>query len=288
MRASFATDPGLIHRLMDLLDTAFPGIRRGAAQATRMGAPWESVSTPFVVAEGDHIVSHVGVIELPLVVHRRPVTVASIHGVATQPDHRRCGHYRRVMDEALAYCDERYETQILTTEHPEYFAPFGFGTVTEHLFRAPGRTGSGSDGVRLLDTGDAADLELLHRLLDTREPVSHILGVVRERGVFCFNEGRRPLHYAPDLDVLLCLERDGASVTLFDAVGPRLPSLGEILDRLPGPIETVTLAFTPDRVGPGAEPVPGPFHHDGPSMLMVRGPFAGEGEPFCLPRSART
>ena len=160
--------------------------------------------------------------------------------------------------------------------------------VSEHLFRAPGRTGSGSDGLRLLDTGDPSDLELLHRLLDTREPVSRTLGVVRERGVFCFNEGRRPLRYAPDLDVLLCMERGGASVTLFDVVGPQVPTLDEILVRLPGPVETVTLAFTPDRIAPEAEPVPGPFDHDGPSILMVRGPFAVEGEPFCLPRSART
>jgi hypothetical protein len=31
-----------------------------------MGAPWESVSMPFGAVEGDRIVSHVGVIELPL------------------------------------------------------------------------------------------------------------------------------------------------------------------------------------------------------------------------------
>ena len=288
MRGSFADDPGLVHRLMELLDSVFPGIRRGAAEAARMGAPWQSVSTPFVAVEGDRIVSHVGVIELPLVVRGQPVAVGSIHGVATHPECRHRGHYRRVMDEAIAYCDGRYETQILTTEHPEYFEPFGFRTVPEHLFRAPGRTGSGSDGARLLDTADPDDLALLHRLLATREPVSHTLGVVRERGVFCFNEGRRPLHSVPDLDVLLCLEREGATLTLFDVVGPRVPTLADVLARLPGPIATVILAFTPDRVAPGAESVPGPFDHDGPSILMVRGPFAVEGEPFCLPRSART
>jgi predicted N-acetyltransferase YhbS len=231
MRGAFSDNPGLIHRLMDLLDVVFPGIRRGAVEAARMGASWESASTPFGAVEGDRIVSHVGVIELPLVVRGQAVAVGSIHGVATDPDSRRRGHYRRVMDEVLAYCDERYETQILTTKHPEYFAPFGFRAVTEHLVRAPGRAGSGSDGVRLLDTDDAADIELLHRLLSTGEPVSRTLGVVRERGVFCFNEGRRPLRCAPDLDVLLCLERDGGSLMLFDVAGPRLPPLADVLAR---------------------------------------------------------
>jgi len=288
MRASFADDPGLIHRLMNLLDAVFPGIRHGAEEAARLGAPWESVSTPFIAIEGDRILAHVGVIEIPIVVRGRRLAVGSIHGVGTHPERRREGLFRCVMEEALGLCEARYDTEILTTEHPEYFEPFGFRAVTEHLFEAPGRPGPGGDGIRPLDTGDAADLKLLHRLLTTRAPVSNTLGVVRERGVFCFNEGRRPLHYAPDLDVLLCLERSGTRLSLFDVVGPRVPSLGEILDRIPGRVETVTLAFTPDLVCPEAVPVPGPFDHDGPTTFMARGPLEVEGEPFCLPRSART
>ena len=121
MQHSFSTDPTLGERLFDLLDTVFPGLRQVAANARALGAPWESVSTPFIVREGARVLSHVGVIELSLIVLGEKVTVGSIHGVATHPDCRRRGHYRQVVEESLRYCDQRYATQILTTEHPEYF-----------------------------------------------------------------------------------------------------------------------------------------------------------------------
>jgi predicted N-acetyltransferase YhbS len=288
MQGSFAEDPGLLDRLMDLLDLVFPGLRLAADRARILGAPWESVSTPFVAVEDGRVVSHVGLIELPLVVDGRSEVVGAVHGVATHTEHRRRGHYHRLMDEVFDYCTDRLPTQILTTEHPEYFTPFGFRVVPEHLFTVPRRRPAGAGNLRLLDLDDSADVALLHRLLEGRVPVSRRLGVVREHGVFCFNEGRRSLHYAPDLDVVLCLEQDNEAVTLYDVVGSELPTLDAVLDRLPGPVSSVTLAFAPDRLAPDATPVPGLFDHDGPSHLMVRGPFVVESEPFALPRPART
>jgi hypothetical protein len=85
MQYSFSTDPTLGERLFDVLDTVFPGLRQVAANARTLGAPWESVSTPFIVREGARVLSHVGVIELSLIVLGERFTVGSIHGVATHP-----------------------------------------------------------------------------------------------------------------------------------------------------------------------------------------------------------
>lgn len=288
MQGSFADDPGLLGRLMDLFDLVFPGLRRGADRARVLGAPWESVSTPFVAVADGCVVSHVGLIELPLVIDGRSEIVGAVHGVATHPEYRRQGHYRGLMEELLDSCADRLQTLVLTTEHPEYFTPFGFRVVPEHVFTVPRPRPAGPGSLRLLDVDDAGDVSLLHRLLEDRAPVSERLGVVCEHGVFCFNEGRRPLHYAPDLDVVLCLERRKGTVTLYDVVGPEVPDLDALLDRLPGPISSVTLAFAPDRLAPDATPVPGLFDHDGPSYLMVRGSLGDEKMPFALPRPART
>ncbi len=288
MRGSFADDPSLFDRLMDLLDTVFPGLRRGAACARGLGAPWESVSTPFVAARENRVLSHVGLVELPLVVHGRPEMAGAIHGVATHPEARGKGLYREVMEEALDYCAGRLPTQVLTTEHPEYFTAFGFREVAEHVFTLPVSKPTGPGRLRRLDPDDAGDVALLHRLLERRAPVSRRLGVGREHGVFCFNEGRRPLHYATDLNAILCLEQHEDAVTLFDVVARRLPPLDELLGVLPGPLRSLTFAFAPDCLAPEATPVPGLFDHDGPSHLMVRGPFAVEGGAFALPRPART
>jgi hypothetical protein len=208
--------------------------------------------------------------------------------VATHPGYRRRGYYRQLMNEVIEHCAPRYETVILTTEHPEYFAPFGFRILQEHLCTVRCVAQSNVEGFRLLDTRDAGDIALLRRLLETRAPVSQVVGVVNEKAVFCFNEGSRPLHYAADLDVIVCMELEGARLKLFDIVGPHMPPLAAVRERIPQRLEEIAICFSPDRLGVEAESTPYLFDHDGPSYLMARGPFAAEGRPFTLPRSART
>jgi predicted N-acetyltransferase YhbS len=288
MKGSFANDVLLSTRIFDLLETAFPGMRQTAANAAALGGPWESASTPFVHCENGRVLSHVGVIELSLVLLGEPVAVGSIHGVVTDPAARRRGYYRRLIGEALDYCAGRYQTLMLTTEHPEYFEPFGFRVVQEHLFRVACRSRGDGDGFRLLDRNDPADVRRLNHLLETREPVSEVAGVVKDKAVFCFNEGSRPLHYAEDLDVVVCLELEERRLKLFDVVGRAIPPLARLLERLPRPIDEVEICFSPDRLAVEAEASPHVLDMDGPSYLMVHGDFLPDHRTFTLPRSART
>jgi hypothetical protein len=46
MKHSYQDDPGLSDRVFDLLDLVFPGLRRTAHNASALGAPWQSASTP--------------------------------------------------------------------------------------------------------------------------------------------------------------------------------------------------------------------------------------------------
>ena len=288
MKGSFSEDPCLAEALFDLLDSVFPGLRESAARIRALGVRWESVSIPFVRLEGGRVVSHVGLIELPLVLLGKEVPVGSIHAVATAPECRRRGHYRGLIEEALSYCAGRYETVILTTGHPDYFEPFGFRYIREHLASVRFNWTGGGAGLRLINPDDEADINLLNRLLESRAPVSRVVGVVKEKAVFCFGEGHHPLHYAKDLDAIVCLEIEGKRLKLFDVVAPRLPTLRALLEKIPQPIEEVAMHFAADRFVSDADVTPYLLDHDGPSYLMVRGPFAAEGQPFTLPRSART
>lgn len=289
MRCSFAENSELAGPLFEFLDAVFPGLRRTAENARRWGAAWESVSTPFVHWEAGRPAAHVGLIELPLVVLGRPVRAGSVHAVATRPDLHRRGLYRGLMEEALRFGEERCDVLILTTEHPEYFTPFGFRHVREHQFVVKYRhRARPTGGLRRLDLDDPDDLARLHRLLDSRAPVSEVVGVGPEKAVFLFNEGRRPLYLSEDLDVVVCLEPNGPRLRLYDVVGPEIPPLEALLARWPAPVKEVILHFAPDRLAPGAVAGPYLLDHDGTSYLMVRGPFAAEATAFTLPRSART
>ena len=287
MQCTFSEDPGISRKLFDLLEVVFPGIRQGAESIRSLGVSWESASTPFIRCENTVAVSHVGVIEIPLILLGNPTAVGSIHGVATHPEYRNRGYYREVMEEALEYCATRYRTQILTTEHPAYFTPFGFRIIQEHFFCARVSSGGG-ENFRRLNTANAGDIALLLRLIEKRAPVSNIVGVIREKAVFCFNEGRRPIFYAENLDSILCMEREGNRMHIYDIVGPKIPDFELLLACLPRGIEELFIHFSPELLGIETEAKPYIFDHNGPSYLMVRGPFPAEGKKFTLPRSART
>ena len=293
-KRSFADDPTLKGRVFDLLETCFPGITQAERESLDLGRPWERASTPFVYWQGDLAITHVGLLDIPLVVMGQTVRVGGIHAVGTRLEYRRRGYYRQVMTEVLQYCACRYNTLVLTTGQPELYEPFGFRALQEHLFTVPCASPGGRQGFRLFKPHDRDDLRLLERLLDTRVPVSHLLGVVHEKAVFSFNIRNLPLYYAVDLEVFVAFTLDSARLSLFDIVGMQIPSLAAILERLPQRIDQVVTYFSPDCLGVDFQAMPHLLMDPpealggaGADFFMVRGPFAAEGQTFMLPRSAR-
>ena len=294
MQLSYGQDPDLSPAVFALLEQVFPGLEKAAAQMRAWEAVWEAVSTPYLVYEGSRVVAHVGVIDLPLIVQGRRVRAGSVHAVATHPDRRRQGLYRRLMDEVLEAAPSRYDLLLLTTENPEYYEPFGFRYVPENRFEVDVAHQGHAGRLRPLDLADADDRLLLRRLVQQRTPVSRVVGIAdahqNDAGytVFCFNEGFRTLLYAEELNVALALQVTGTQLDLFDVAGPALPSVEQLLSVIASPIDRIRFHFTPDRICPQARAIRHVPDYGGPSYLMVRGRFAAETGPFALPRTART
>ena len=293
-KRSFADDPTLKGTVFALLETCFPGITQAERESLELGRPWERASTPFVCWQGELAITHVGLLEIPLVVMGQIVRVGAIHAVGTRPEYRRRGYYRKVMQEVLQYCAQRYNTLILTTGQPELYEPFGFRVLQEHLFTASCASPGGTQGFRPVNPYDPKDLRLLDHLLDTRVPVSHILGVVQEKDVFRFNARNLPLYYAADLEVFVAFALDGTRLSLFDIVGTQIPSLTAIVERLPQRIDQVVTYFSLDRLAADFQAIPHLLMDPpealggaGADFFMFRGPFAAEGQACMLPRSAR-
>jgi predicted N-acetyltransferase YhbS len=286
-RRAFADDPTLCRRVFALLDLAFGEDLSGQERAARrLGMRWEDVSTPFCRFEGGELVAHVGVLALPLMVNGRPLRAGGIHAVATHPGRRRRGLYRSVMEEALAWCDARFDALELCTVQPELYEPFGFRVLPEQRFVGPGPRAPGRDGLRALDYRAPGDVALLHRLLVQRTPVSQRLGVAGGADVLLFDEARRPLHHAPDLDAVLSLELEPGVLRLYDVVAREIPPLAEILARIPAAPERVEVYFAPDRLAAPALRAE-PCVLNGDERFMVRGPFPEPDGPAMLPRTGR-
>lgn len=189
---------------------------------------------------------------------------------------------RTLMEEAIAWCEGRFDALLLTTGEPAIYERFGFRCVPEHRFAGNIR-GSGGSGLRPLDRKSAEDGALLLRLLDARAPVSPRLGIVRDRAIFLFDTASWPLRYAESLDaVVACAAKEG-TLRVYDVVAERPPPLDAVLVLAPEPFERVEVYFAPDDPGSWApEPHPlGPDDH-----MMIRGPWPVDG-PAMLPVPAR-
>ena len=288
LAVDFADEPTLFPRVLELLGVVFGFVPEQVRAAEAIGLRWPEVSRPFAVTLGDAagpVASHVGVLELPLIVQGRRVLAAGIHAVATHPEHRGQGLYRRAMEAALAYVDARFEVAILSTSEPAIYAPFGFREVAEQRFVGPAPTRDRPGAARPLDYSAREDVLRLHDLLAGREPVSRRFGLVGESAVFCFNQAKDPPRYAPSLDALLVCEIEAGTLRLYDVVAPRMPTLEQIVEVLPEPVEQVEVYFEPAVLQ--ADLRPEPHVLDGDDRLCVRGPLACEGTPFLWPRPTR-
>ena len=286
-------------RLASLLGRVWPRLPAGVARAEALGFAWTDVSTPFVRREGERVVAHVGVIELPLVIAGRRVRVGSIHAVCTDPERRRRGLGRALMQETLTACAGRFETLVLTTLIPEFYTAFGFRPVPEHAFTralAP-LAPSPSPGGRVLTEGPD-DLRLLRRVLADRAPVSERLGSLESGVAFAialmltWGDLSRVRYHAA-LDVLTVHEVRARTLVLYDVVGATIPPLAVLAAALGADADRVLTFFAPDRLGEGWQAerwdeARAAAHGGGWfAGLMARGPLAADGE-FMLPPLSRT
>jgi len=178
---------------------------------------------------------------------------------------------------------------VLTTAHPEYFEPFGFRAVPEQVFTTAVRSRNSPARLRAIDVADPADRRLVHRLLESRAPLSDVLGVGADQAVLAFNEVRGPLWHSDRLDCLMLLDRSGTRLRLYEVIGPRVPSLEALLEVVAGEVEEVITFFPPERLGGGFTPrdhdlAGGDYAMDrggDNTYLMVRGPFPSEASHRC-------
>ncbi len=283
-RRSYTEDPKLADRVFALLESWFTGIGARRREAARLGSLWEECSTPFVHEKDGQLISHVGLLEMPYVIKGERRRLGGVHAVCTLESERRRGHYRRIMEELLEFCDGRFETLELCTENPEYYEPFGFRIIPEQRFVADVAWVGGNGGFCAFDSTRSGELGRLDRLLTERVPVSELVGVFDEHDVFKFSQGGDALYYSEELDCFAVFEVSDSRLRLFDVVARELPSLEALLAQLAPAIGTVEFHFSPDRFDVDARPEPLQSDSD---YYMVRGPFAAEGEAFMVPPSAR-
>ncbi|MFO0578553.1 MAG: GNAT family N-acetyltransferase [Polyangia bacterium] len=259
-----------IHRLFG---EAFPRLPAAIERAAALGTRWARTTTPFALFAGEEAVAHVGVLAHPMWLDGKLRTFAGIHAVCTRQDRRRQGLARRLLQEALAWADARYDAVKLHTDLPEVYAPHGFRPLPLSRFRSTREPARGIEKRLLAPSTCPADEALLRRLLAQRTPVSLRCSSADDGWLLITDAAilgtlDTQLWYLPQQDAIVGVgEAEDGEPLITEVLAARLPPVEIVLAALPQP-GPARFAFAPERFDADAQPVPAPPEA---GLLMVRG-----------------
>ena len=160
----------------------------------------------FTVKKRGLVVSHVGLVDYPMVIQGRQYNVAALHGVCTEKEHRAQGLASKLIYEALSWTQKRADFVVLFTKIPAYYEKFSFEVVQESRFYLQVSHVKGSQLLReMISPKDDA---LFKRLYQSRAPITERVWV-KDRGEFAsFNTLNTSypkfwtLFYSPSADMI--------------------------------------------------------------------------------------
>jgi len=285
MLANYGTDPALFVRCMNLIDGIFPGVKGMAITAMKYNACWDKKSTPFIIEENGEIVAHLGVMPLEIMLNKKKRHVAALHGICTNEMFRGRGLFKQLMQEAMKYIENNYDSAILFTDQPSLYTPYRFSVLPEYDFimDLPNMQKIASD-LRLLSLDDANDLRIIHELLSTHLPLSNQISLIHEQTLFLLNNLTNKLFFSQQLNAVIVFEIKERCLFIKDILSQKQSSIDEIINIIPGNYEKVILQFCFDKFN-NHNYTPILAHTDG--NIMVLDNFNYEGKFFRYPESYR-
>jgi GNAT superfamily N-acetyltransferase len=244
---------------VNLLEESFPGIKDNILRCELLGFTWEA-SKLFNKEEKGDTLSHVALLECPVLVEGKWHNMGALHGICTKATHRGQGLATELIQEALQWAKERCQTVFLFTEIPAFYEKLSFQRIQEYRFHLSCPHPKGTKLLRPLVAPQ--DNNLFLRCFHKREPVSNRLWIKDNGLIASFNTlfATYPLywsvHYSPAIDGLISCWFEDKTLHLLDVVASKIPSLDAVLDHLPEEIDDIYFYFSPDRFTDEATPQP--------------------------------
>jgi predicted N-acetyltransferase YhbS len=254
---------------LNILEESFPGIKQNISRCEALGFPWEE-SLLFTRADKSKIISHVALLECPVLIDGTWHKLGALHGICTRSDFRGQGLATELIQEALLWSKGHLDAVFLFTEIPAFYEKMSFNRIQEYRFHLPGSHPRGSQSLRQIITPQ--DDELFVRCFNEREPLSNCVWI-EDRGLiasfnalFATYPSYWSLYYSPAIDGFISFEIEDRTLHLFDVVASMIPTLEIILDHLPQEIDDIYFYFSPDRLT--KEAVPEPYLYDKGHLLI--------------------
>ncbi len=256
---------------LSLLEESFPGIEDTIKYCERLGFAWDS-GRLFIKEEKNIALSQVGFFECSILIENKWHKIGALHAVSTRSTHRNQGFALELIKESLESAKNRYECVILFTDIPKFYEKLSFKSIQEYRFHLNYKHPKGSQFLTPMTA--PKDDSLFLNCFKNREPLSNCFWIKDTGLISSFNAlftsypTYWSLYYSSTIDALICWILEDKTLHLFDVVASKMPSLDQILDHLPAPIEEIYFYFSPDRLTPDARKEP---HLYDKGHLMVHG-----------------
>ncbi len=260
-----------------LLNRSFPGIRDNIVRWEALGLTWE-MSRAFVKEENGEVVSHVGLLEFPVVIDGHWLKIGALHAVCTEASYRGRGLASELVRDALQVASGLFDTVILFTAISSFFEQLEFRRIQEQRFYLALPHPKGTQSLRSLTA--PSDHGLLMRCYRDCEPLSNRVWLKDNGAVASFNAlfatfpAYWSFYHLPAMDGLVSCELKDGKLHLYDVVARKMPSLALILDHLPASIDGIYFYFSPDKLAPDSIAEPYVFDN---GQLMVHGAWPSTG-----------
>ena len=193
---------------------------------------WDNNYRPFSYFREGHIISSVCLYSLDMAVEGRVCKVAQISGVGTLPEYRRQGLNRQLTERVIAWASAKHDFFFLFADHDAYafYERCGFRRAQEHAACMNIDGMIACPGAVQLDMNKSAHRDLAYGIAQKRAPVSRSLGVLNAKlfMFWCLYGLRDCVYHIPELDVIVLCRRNNGILTLFDIVGPAMPTFDDL------------------------------------------------------------
>jgi GNAT superfamily N-acetyltransferase len=246
---------------------------------------WDPRFVPFSFFEGDRVVASASIYSIDMRLRGEWRRVAQISSVGTRPEWRRRGLNTELTRRALEWASAHGHAGTFLFSNDDavgFYRKQGFTEQAECRQRIEVRA-TPRPGARRLHYD--RDEELIRRLVESRTPVSELVGTRCPRlELFHLLYGHLgEMRYLEDFDLLVVAEPEDDGLEIYDLIGPRIPPWKEIEPWLvDATTHAVSFAFSPDRLAlEGAETVEDRSSHL--HVLEEEGLFTGR---FMVPWTA--
>lgn len=213
-----------------------------------------------ILKEKDEIIAHAGVWPITFMLNGKEHHSASIHGVCVKISHRGRGYFQQLMQEVMQYVENNFDSSVLFSMKPYLYKKYPYKVMLpeyDFILNEDNKLNVSSyskiSDLRILQWDNSNDLNLIHKLLSNRVPLSNQLGFIHKSGneIFILNMMNKKIYYSEKLNVLVVYEIIEKTLYLKEIISTNQTHISDVIRLILGSestqVEKIIMQFCPDR-----------------------------------------